>query len=580
MKKYFVVFSVFLLVVVATVAGVGVSAQTEAAGGEFPSPNLVISQVQMGGAANANDEFVEIHNNGSTAVDLNGYRLVYRSQNGTTDVTNPLAVWTTSTILQPGQYYLVAAVSYDGGVAPDRVYDPTAILVSMSATNGGLAIRLGANDTGTIIDSVGWGTVTNGFPEGTATTAPGNDNSKVRGLNGCLDTDNNSSDFTTLTPAAARNSSTAVNTCSGGGTTLFGALTANPTSANAGGTTLLVMTVIPATTPPSTGITVSGNLTQIGGSATQTFFDDGTNGDVTAGDNRFSYLATVDLATSAGLKVLAATASDAQGRTAPSQVNFTVNGTLPNEDPLLLGNPSGATNNTANENNYLLTKAGYSLSWNRSRNIPNWTAWRLDSSWIGAANNGSFAPDTSLPAGWYQVTPTDYSEPVYDRGHMCPSGDRTVNQTINSETFLMTNMVPQLPANNQGPWVDLENYCRTLAAQGNEIYIISGGHGQAVNGSNQPITIGSTAQNRVVVPKVTWKVVLVLANGNNDLSRASSRSTRAFGVIMSNESIVQATPWRNYRVTVDAVEYLTGYDFFNQIPKNTQEIIERRRDRL
>ncbi len=576
MKKYFVVSAVCLSVVIAAVIGVRVSAQSEASGSLLPSPNLVISQVQAGGGT-ATDEFIEIHNNGVSAIDLNGYRVVYRSPTGTNDV-GPMAVWTTSTILQPGQYLLIAATGYDGGISADIVYPTTTF--SMGAPGGGVAIRFGDNNTGTVIDSMAWGTATNAFIEGTVTTAPGDNNSKVRGLNGCQDSDNNSTDFTTLTPAAARNTSTTPNTCSGGGTTLFGALTANPTSANAGGTTLLVMTVIPATTPPSTGITVSGNISQIGGSATQTFFDDGTNGDVTAGDNKFSYLATVDVGTSAGLKQLSATATDAQARTATSNVNFTVNGTMPNEDPLLLGNPSGATNNTANENNYLMTKAGYSLSWNRSRNIPNWTAWRLDSSWIGSANDGSFAPDTSLPNGWYQVTPSDYSEPVYDRGHMCPSGDRTVNQTINTETYLMTNMVPQLPANNQGPWVDFENYCRTLAAQGYEIYIISGGHGQAVNGSNQPITIGSTAQNRVVVPKVTWKVVLVLQNGNNDLTRASSRTTRAFGVIMSNESIVQASPWRNYRVTVDAVEYLTGFDFFNQIPKNTQEIIERRRDRL
>lgn len=301
---------------------------------------------------------------------------------------------------------------------------------------------------------------------------------------------------------------------------------------------------------------------------------------MTPGDNKFSYLATVDAATSPGLKQLSATASDAQGRTATSNASFTVNGSTPNEDPLIFGNPSGATANVANENNYLMVKNGYSLSWNRTRNIPNWTTWRLDSSWIGSANDGNFAPDTSLPAGWYQVTPADYSEPVYDRGHMCPSGDRTITQPINTETYLMTNMVPQLPANNQGPWVDLENYCRTLAAQGNEIYIISGGHGQALNAQNMPITIGATAQNRVVVPNVTWKVVLVLPNGNDDVARASTRSTRAFGVIMSNVSIVQASPWRNYRTTVDAVEHLTGYDFFSMIPKNTQEIIERRRDRL
>lgn len=571
MKKYLILSAAMLCLTVAIIVTVKVTAEPTVA---LPSPNLLISQVQAGGAVNANDEFIEIHNGGAAAVDLNGYRVVYRSQNGTNDV-GPMAVWTTSTIIQPGQYMLIAATSYDGGIAPDKVYDPTVCACSMSATNGGVAIRQGDNNTGTIIDSLGWGTVTNGFAEGTATTAAGNDNSKVRALNGCQDTDNNSADFTTLTPALARNSSTAPVTCSGGGTTIFGALTANPTSANPGGTTLLVMTVIPATTPPSTGITVTGNLTQIGGSATQTFFDNGTNGDVTPGDNKFSFLATVDALTTPGLKSLSATASDAQARTATSNASFTVNGTLPNEDPLILGNPTGATANIANENNYLMIKGAYSLSYNRSRNTPNWTAWRLDSSWIGAANNGSFAPDSSLPAGWYQVTPADYSEPIYDRGHMCPSGDRTNTQPINDQTYLMTNIIPQLPANNQGPWVDLENYCRTLAASGNEIYIFSGGVGNFT-------TIGASQDpdKRVVVPTLTWKVVLVLPSGNDDLTRASVRSTRAFGVIMSNVSITQNAPWRNFRTTVDAVEYLTGYDFFNQIPKGTQEIIERRRDRL
>ncbi|MCV4784831.1 DNA/RNA non-specific endonuclease, partial [Escherichia coli] len=82
--------------------------------------------------------------------------------------------------------------------------------------------------------------------------------------------------------------------------------------------------------------------------------------------------------------------------------------------------------------------------------------------------------DTSLPNGWYQVTSQDYSGSGYDRGHMCPSGDRTNSVENNSATFLMTNMVPQLAANNQGPWEDFESYCRTLASQGNELYIFSG----------------------------------------------------------------------------------------------------------
>jgi DNA/RNA endonuclease G, NUC1 len=73
----------------------------------------------------------------------------------------------------------------------------------------------------------------------------------------------------------------------------------------------------------------------------------------------------------------------------------------------------------------------------------------------------------------------------------------------------MTNFVPQLSANNQGPWEDLESYCRILASQGNELYIIDGPSG------NQ----GTIANGRIVAPQYTWKVVLVLPNGQNDLQR-------------------------------------------------------------
>jgi DNA/RNA endonuclease G (NUC1) len=568
MKKYLFLFPL-LAIAAWTLPQQAVTAQAE-----MPSPHLVISQFQPGTTANANDEFVEIHNNGSAPVDLNGYRLVYRSQNGSNDV-GPFAVWTTSTILQPGQYYLIASTSYSGSVTPNLTYNPTTCTCSMSASNGGLAIRQGDMNTGVIIDAVGWGTGSNIFFENTRTIAPPSGSSQARQQAGCQDTDNNANDFSTLTPFGPRNLSTAPVTCAGSGASLFAAMSANPTSVAPPGNTLLTVTVIPATTPPSTNITVVANLINIGGSTSQTFFDDGTNGDVTPGDNVFSYLATVPAGTPGGAASLTGVATDAQGRTANFGTTITVNAAPPGEDPLILGNPSGATANIANENNYLMTKPTHTFSYNRSRNIPNWTAWRLDSSWIGSANNGSFAPDTSLPAGWYQVLPEDYAEPVYDRGHMTPSGDRTNTQTNNDYTYLMTNIIPQLPANNQGPWADLENYCRTLASQGNEVYIVSGGIGTHT-------TIGSSSlpERRIAVPTHTWKVVLVLPNGNNDLARASAKNTRAFGVIMSNVSISQSAPWRNFRVTVDAVEYFTGYDFFNLIPKNTQEIIERRRDRL
>ena len=90
---------------------------------------------------------------------------------------------------------------------------------------------------------------------------------------------------------------------------------ANPSSLPAGSSTLLTVAVTPGTNPPSTGLAVSGNLTAIGGSATQAFFDNGTNGDVTPNDLTFSYLAVVAPVTPPGPKSLPFTITDAQGRT-------------------------------------------------------------------------------------------------------------------------------------------------------------------------------------------------------------------------------------------------------------------------
>lgn len=570
MKKYLV----FALIGLAAAVWCFRSAVISASGDENPthyssfvSPNIVISQFQAGGGT-ADDEFIELHNIGAAPVDLNGLRLVYRSASGTSDV-GPLAVWSTSTIVQPGQYYLIATTAYDGGVTPDYVYNTGVCQCSLSATSGGLAVRQGGQNSGVILDSVGWGSATNVFVEGTPATAAGNNNSKARLQSGCQDTDANQTDFQTLTPSAPRNTSTTAVACNGGGTSVLAALNGEPTSIYPGGQTLLTMTVLPATNPPSTGLTVTGNLSQIGGSANQAFFDDGTNGDTTAGDNIFSVVATVPAQAAGGYFTVSATASDAQLRTVNKSLTITVNAPIADSDPLLLGNPTGATNDIVNENNYLMPKPAYTLSYNRSKATPNWVAWKLDSSWIGSTpRQDDYRPDQVLPAGWYQVLSEDYSSSGYDRGHMCPSGDRTISIPVNSSTFLMTNFVPQLAANNQGPWEDLESYCRTLASQGNELYIFDGPYGDQ----------GTIAGGRITVPQYTWKVVLVLPSGQNDLQRIW-KGTRAFGVIVPNFAPVDINaPWRNFRVTVNQVENLTGYDFFNKVPKNTQEIIERRRD--
>jgi endonuclease G, mitochondrial len=230
---------------------------------------------------------------------------------------------------------------------------------------------------------------------------------------------------------------------------------------------------------------------------------------------------------------------------------------------LTMGNPSNAITNVTQPNNYLMEKPQYAMSYSRDNGGPNWVSWHLDTSWLGSTpRQDDFRADTTLPTGWYRVQATDYSGSGFDRGHMCPSADRTVSITANSATFLMTNMIPQLPANNQGPWANLESYSRTLVSQGNELYIISGGQGLQY----------FIANGHVAVPAQTWKVIIVLPVGTNDVSRVTT-STRTIAVVMPNSGTI-GSDWRAYRVSVDQVEAITGFDFFSNVSSGIQAVIE------
>ncbi|GEM_PF-1186367 len=102
------------------------------------------------------------------------------------------------------------------------------------------------------------------------------------------------------------------------------AVSATPDTVDRGSATLLKATITPGGNPTSTGLAVTADLTTIGGSASQTFYDDGTNGDVTGGDNIFSFSATVPSGTTAGLKTLPFTVTDAQARTNSANLSLLV----------------------------------------------------------------------------------------------------------------------------------------------------------------------------------------------------------------------------------------------------------------
>jgi endonuclease G len=232
--------------------------------------------------------------------------------------------------------------------------------------------------------------------------------------------------------------------------------------------------------------------------------------------------------------------------------------TVVEDDPLYLGNPTNAQNSTAYPENYLKNSVYYTIAYSRSRSIPVWVAWHLQSEDQGGIpRQDDFRADTELPAGWYQVQSSSFSGSGFDRGHNCPSADRTRSVAANSSTFLMTNMIPQSPNLNQGPWEGLEDYIRnSLLGTTNEAYVYMGNFGSG--GYNSSNSLFTTINNgNVVVPAKVWKVVVVLPKGSNDKARLSS-NTIVLAVDMPNDNRLYTTSnktaWRNYLCTVSSLE--------------------------
>ena len=239
---------------------------------------------------------------------------------------------------------------------------------------------------------------------------------------------------------------------------------------------------------------------------------------------------------------------------------------------LKMGMPDSSTTSTSNPNRYLSVKRQYVISYNGSRKTPNWTAWQLNPSWMGStARQDTFRTDGTLPSSIPQATLADYSGSGYDRGHMCPSADRTLNVTDNSNTFYLTNMLPQAPNNNQGPWEQLESYSRSLVSSGKELYIMSG-----------PIysgTISTIGSGKVAVPTSTWKVITVMNSTGQGPANVTT-STRVIAVVMPNSDskISKSADWHNYRVTARSIEQQTGLNFMADVTQSVQDVIETRVD--
>ena len=268
--------------------------------------------------------------------------------------------------------------------------------------------------------------------------------------------------------------------------------------------------------------------------------------------------------------------------TAPAEDSKNIPETLYSENtPLFFGNPSKAVADEAAVENYLMEKPLFSLSYNSSTLNPNWVAWHLCKADLGNADRSdTFRPDPELPEDWYAVRKNDYKFPAYgfDRGHICPSADRTATKEDNSMTFLMTNMVPQSPDNNRIVWVALEKYEREMVLQGKEAYIFSGPLGTGGTGDKgyfESIPVSAKGKElSITVPAYTWKILLFLPEGEDDLARITA-DTEVLAVCVPNEKgCGKNGSWQQYVCSINYIEEMTGYDFFELLDDDLEEKIE------
>jgi endonuclease G len=241
-----------------------------------------------------------------------------------------------------------------------------------------------------------------------------------------------------------------------------------------------------------------------------------------------------------------------------------------------LGNPTGATADTNNHSHYLIQRTVEAIDYSDTNGCANWASWDLTAADVGTSGRSdAYAADTSLPSGFRNIGTGTYGTvngTSYDRGHMCPSADRTDTLADNILVFIMSNLIVQDSKNNQGLWATFEDYSRTLLSS-QELLIMCGPYNFSTN------TAGAS---HVYIASNIFKVVVCAPLGaGTALSRitnANPSSIRVIAIATPNDDSVSGHPWGNYVTSTKQVQIDTGYNFFSALPNNLAWVLRSKVD--
>ena len=203
----------------------------------------------------------------------------------------------------------------------------------------------------------------------------------------------------------------------------------------------------------------------------------------------------------------------------------------------------------------IIQHTGYTLSYDAKNKTPQWVAWELTNEETRGKEErtNDFQPDPQVIGT--QVVTFDYSGSGYDRGHMAPAGDMKWSKQAMQESFYMTNICPQDHNLNTEDWNDLEMKSREWARRYGKVHIVCGPIYKGIR--NEYI-----GEHRVKVPDAFFKVILI----------DDARKSYALGFLFENKA--GERPLKEYLVSVDEIERITGMDFFSVLPDNLEDRLE------
>ena len=201
----------------------------------------------------------------------------------------------------------------------------------------------------------------------------------------------------------------------------------------------------------------------------------------------------------------------------------------------------------------------YSLSYSEAYEQAEWVAYPLKRSHLtdDMRDRPDFIEDPkvkSKSADW-----RNYRGSGYDRGHLCPAGDRRFSELAYKETFYTSNISPQLSEFNAGVWNDLEKQVRIWAKNYGEITVITGG-------VLEP-GLRTIGQEDVAVPNWYYKVVC----------RGAEEDFKVIAFLIPHHTLFNS--YDSYMVPVDSVEDAAELDFFVEMPDEFAKRAESRINR-